>query len=149
MLFDNPDLNQVLAIENGGEAYAIEMFRNGSLSDLKAAGPIQISYNKQLNVQQDMIISEVLFSDRHGNCYFNLTKPVFEEFVRNKNYSFRIQHYTGQIFSHISESVNDVNPGDALITFSRTGHLKLLINLGSAKQLFRIKDDTKIILETA
>jgi S-adenosylmethionine hydrolase len=149
MLFDQPDFKQVFTVENEGETYAIEMFRNGRLNDLKAAGPIQVSYNKQLNIQQDMIISEVLFSDRHGNCYFNLTKPVFEEFVRNRSYKIRIQHYTGQVFSQINESVNDVNPGDALLTFSRSGHLKLLINLGSAKQLFRIKDDTKIILETA
>jgi S-adenosyl-L-methionine hydrolase (adenosine-forming) len=150
MLFDHPDLKNVYYADNHHEAQIIALFKNGQLDTLKPAGnSMVISYNKQLNIQGDFIICEVVYSDKHGNCYFNLTKERFEGFVNGKKYNFRIQHYTGQVFSEVGKSVNDVNPGDALLTFSRSGYLKLQINLGNAKQLFRIKDDTKIILETA
>jgi S-adenosylmethionine hydrolase len=150
MLFDNPDLGKVYAVENERETEVMELFAQGRLNELKPAGnSMLISYNKQLNVHSDFIVSEVIFTDRHGNCYFNLTKDMFDGFVKNRPYSLRIQHYSGQVFSRVSNSVNDVNPGDALLSFSRAGYLKLQINLGNAKQLFRIKDDTKIILETA
>jgi S-adenosylmethionine hydrolase len=150
MLFDQPDLSQVYQAETGSAADVIALWKRSGLSELKKAGnSLRISYNKQVNIQGNYLISEVLFSDRHGNCYFNLTKDVFDGFVKGKPFSFRIQHYTGQIFDRVGHSVTDVNPGEALITFSRNGFLKLQINLGNAKQLFRIKDDTKIILETA
>ncbi len=150
MLFDQPDFKQVYTASNEQEAEVIDLFLNGRLNELTAAGSkISISYNKQLNIQQDMIICEVLFSDKHGNCYFNLTRDLFEGFVKDRKYNMRIQHYTGQVFSQVGQSVHDVNPGDALISFSRSGYLKLQINLGNARQLFRIKDDTKIILEIA
>ncbi len=149
MLFDNPDLKQVYEADNGQETQVMELFLQGRLNELKSAGEsLSISYNKQVNINRDFIISEVLFWDQHGNCYFNLTRDLFEGFVKNKKYNIRIQHYIGQVFSQVSNSVNNVNPGDAVITFSRSGYMKLQINLGNAKQLFRIKDDTKIIIET-
>ena len=149
MLFSQPDFSRVYALPNGQECEAITLFREGRLQELQAAGQsLAISYNKQLNIGNDLMIAEVIFSDRHGNCYFNLTKPVFEDFVKDKKYSMKVQHYSGQVFSGISQSVNDVDPGEALVSFSRSGYLKLQINLGNARQLFRIKDDTKIILET-
>jgi len=150
MLFEQPDFKQVYSIPNNQETQAMQLFLEGRLNTLETAGSsMQISYNKQLNIHQDFILSEVLFSDKNGNCYFNLKRELFNEFVQGKKYNIRIQHYTGQVFSEISNSVNDVNPGDALLTFSHSGYLKLQINLGNAKQLFRIKDDTKIIIETA
>jgi S-adenosylmethionine hydrolase len=149
MLFEHPDFSRVYTLPNDRESEAIAMFREGRLNELLPVGSsLAISYNKQLNIGSDFILAEVIFSDRHGNCYFNLTRNLFDEFVKDKKYNIRIQHYSGQVFSRISQSVNDVDPGDALISFSRSGYLKLQINLGNARQLFRIKDDTKIILET-
>lgn len=150
MLFDQPDLHQVYVAETGATAEVIALWADGRIHELKKAGnSFRISYNRQVNVQGNFLICEVVFCDKHGNCYFNLKKDVFDDFVSGKAYHFRIQHYTGQIFDRISRSVSDVDPGEALLAFSNTGFLKLQINQGNARQLFRIKDDTKIILETS
>lgn len=148
MVFETFQKDKVYILPTGNEIEAIQAFQNNSLSDLPLAGNKQIiRYNKQMQISSNMLLTECLYIDGHGNCYFNITEDQFKEFVRDKSFQIRIQHYTGQVFKTIKTHINDVDPGDALFRFSSSAYLKLQINLGSAKQLFRIKDDTKIIIE--
>lgn len=148
MVFETFKKDEVYILPAGNEIEAILAFQNNNLSELPLAGNKQIMrYNKQMQISSDMLLTECLYTDGHGNCYFNITEEQFKEFVKGKPYQIRIQHYTGQVFKTIKNHINDVDPGDALFRFSSSGYIKLQINLGSAKQLFRIKDDTKIIIE--
>lgn len=148
MVFENHKASDVRLMPAGGQLEAIRAFRENRLNDLPLAGSRQIMrYARSAQIGSDMAIAECLFTDGHGNCYFNITRKQFTDFTAGKRYQIRIQHYTGQIFTRISDHVNDVDPGEALFRFSSSAYLKLQINLGNARQLFRIKDDTKIIIE--
>lgn len=104
-------------------------------------------YLKPLQTGGGLIQAECIFTDGTGNCYFAITEHQFKELTGDRPYSIRIQHYTGQRFNRIRNHISDVNPGEALFRFAKSGYLKLQINLGNASQLFRIRADTKIIIE--
>jgi S-adenosylmethionine hydrolase len=94
-----------------------------------------------------MATAECIYADRLGNCYFNIRKDQFEAFTGTRLFHIRIQHYLGVEFKKLVEIIRDANPGEAIFRFSKSGYLMLQIHQGNAKQLFRIKDDTKIIIE--
>lgn len=148
MVFPEYDPSQVRIIPYGEDVKAIKAFQDNQLHLLPPAGNRQlIRYVKTTQINGGMALAECLHSDGHGNCYFNIRREVFDKFVNGKAFNIRIQHYTGQVFRYIGEHISDAEPGEALFRFSKSGYLKLQINLGNARQLFRIKDDTKIIIE--
>lgn len=148
MVFEGHKPSDVRILPAGELVEAIQAFNENRLDSLPLAGSNQIvRYARSAQIGSDMAIAECLFTDGHGNCYFNINREQFMAFTAGKRYQIRIQHYTGQVFTTISDQVNDVDPGEALFRFSSSAYLKLQINLGNARQLFRIKDDTKIIIE--
>lgn len=148
MVFENYKPSDVRILPAGAQVEAIRAYRENRLDELPLAGSRQVvRYARSAQISSDMAIAECLFTDGHGNCYFNISRQQFMDFTAGKRYQIRIQHYTGQVFTSISEQVSDVDPGEALFRFSSSAYLKLQINLGNARQLFRIKDDTKIIIE--
>jgi S-adenosylmethionine hydrolase len=108
---------------------------------------IVLRYNRMPNSLPNILVAECVFIDKFGNCYFNIDKTNFYTFVGNQKFSIKIQHYTGLVFEEIVDSIIDVDPGDAAFSFGSNEHLKLQIHLGNAKQLFRIKEETKITIE--
>lgn len=108
---------------------------------------IVLRYNRMPNALPNILVAECVFIDKFGNCYFNVDQNSFNSFVGQQKFSIKIQHYTGLVFEEIVDSIIDVDPGDAAFSFGSNGHLKLQIHLGSAKQLFRIKEETKITIE--
>lgn len=148
MAFEAPDHRHMYRIPAGEEIKAIRAFSENGLHLLPPAGNNYVSMlNKTLQINGDIAVAECIFSDGHGNCYFNISETEFAEFTAKRNFAIRIQHYTGQIFKRIHRHISDVSPGEALFRFGSGGRLKLQINMGNARQLFRIKDDTKIIIE--
>ncbi|MCC6818300.1 MAG: SAM-dependent chlorinase/fluorinase [Bacteroidia bacterium] len=148
LLFDKIDTNSVYLIDSSLETQAALAFLENRLDKLPKAGQkLALRYPKQLNFTSNLLIGEVVFSDKHGNCYFNLKKNQFEEFVRNRQFQIKIQHFASPLADKISQSVYDVEQGYPVVRFSRSGYLKLQLNHGNAKKLFRIKEDTKIIIE--
>lgn len=148
MMFEQPDMGKVYAIERHREADAIRLFREKMLHTLPSAMPGLVKrYMKQPQVNGNYITTEFIYSDKHGNCYFDLRKDVFDAFAAGRKYRVRIQHYPSIEFDNLDRDVADVPPGDALFSFSSSGFLQLQMNMGNARQLFRIRDDTKIIIE--
>jgi S-adenosylmethionine hydrolase len=148
MVFPGFDRNKVKLIETGNEDIAISAFLKGELDQLDSGTHKTVMrLNRPLQINGNIAAAECIFTDAHGNCYFNISKKEFEEFTANKKFNIRIQHYSGHEFDKVSESINETDPGEALFRFSRRGYLKLQINMGNARQLFRIKDETKIIIE--
>lgn len=148
MVFESIDQDKTYILPWGQEKEAITAFIEKRLHTLPKAGEKRIMrLNKTAQISQDIATAECIYTDGHGNCYFNINEDQFQGFLKGRNFSIRIQHYTGHSFRNIGRHITDAGPGEALFKFSRSGYLKLQINQGNAKQLFRIKDDTKIIIE--
>lgn len=148
MLFQDIDYNRVWLTEDGNEIdYTIKLLKGEIKQPMPAGNKLVIRYARLANISNDTIVAECIFTDGHGNCYFNLSENELKQFLNGRNFSIRIQHYTGHYFREIGRTLSDSDPGEALFRFSKEGFLKLQINLGSAKQLFRIKEETKIIID--
>jgi S-adenosylmethionine hydrolase len=148
MVLETLNQDEVYMVPSSGYLNCIEAFKKNKMNGLpKAGAQLKLSYNKSVQINGDIAFAECIFIDALGNCYFNLTEKQFNEFIGNSDFKIRMQHYLGQSFNRIGKHITDVIPGSAIITFSRNGYLCLQINMGNAKQLFRIKDDTKIIIE--
>jgi S-adenosylmethionine hydrolase len=137
VLFNQSKLEQVLA----------QWMNNKTIEHDLPLDQLEIRYNKKPQFNEQICIAECAFIDGNGNCYFNIKRDELNDFLKQRPFSIKIQHYNGQLFTKIHKQVNDVVSGDALFRFDHLGHLLFQVNQGSAKQLFRIKDDTKIIIE--
>lgn len=130
------------------EHKAAALYLSNGISQLSKAGDkMEIRYSRQANINGDVATAFCIHSDRHGNCYFNLKREQFEQFANDRKFIIRIQYIPGVEFKNLSGSIRDAQQGEAIFKFSKSGFLKLQINQGNARQLFRIKDDTKIIIE--
>lgn len=148
MVFDSFDHEAVLIFPNSDLMSCISAIKNKKTSHMAlASNNLALSYNKIPQVNEHMAVAECLYIDGLGNCYFNLTEQQFNDYVGHGNFKIKIQHYLGHSFNRIGSHISDVSPGSAMFSFNRSGYLCLQINMGNAKQLFRIKNDSKIIIE--
>lgn len=148
MIKDNPDVNNTYIIHEDSEKDAVQLFLNDQISSLQKAGNLlQFRYLRHPNFNTNLIVADCIFIDKHGNCFFNLTAQQFMTQVGNRGFQIKIQHYPGETFKHIGQSITDATPGEAIFRFSKSGYLKLQINLGNAQRLFRIKEETKVIID--
>ncbi len=148
MLLQDIDYKQVAVFDQSNlDSILKQWLKQASIQTQHPIDTLDIRYNKQPQFNDQICIAECCFIDGNGNCYFNLNADAFNHFTQQRAFSIKIQHYNGQVFSKIHKHVNDVVSGDALFRFDHLGHLMFQVNQGSAKQLFRIKDDTKIIIE--
>lgn len=149
MLFEKFDPSRAYLIDSRNETDAARLYLENKLDRLEKAGQrLHIRSLKKVQFTSNIAVAEMVYFDKHGNCYFNITKDQFSEFVGDKKFQIKVQHQVNFFFDEIKESVNDVEPGLSLLRFSNSGYLKLQINMGDAKKLFRVKEDTKIIIET-
>ncbi|MFM7022124.1 MAG: S-adenosyl-l-methionine hydroxide adenosyltransferase family protein [Flavobacteriales bacterium] len=100
------------------------------------------------NIQERMIfraISEgniikgmVTYIDTYGNVITNISKQLFSEFGKGRNFGiiFRRADYT---IDEISDSYNLVPEGEKLALFSDSDFLEISINKGNASNLFGLK----------
>lgn len=148
MLFDDIRYEEVRMVDKGTEiTAAVNILKGNKNMYPPASSSLVLRYNKQATVTENMIVAECIHTDKHGNCYFNLNVETFGNFLRQRPFSIRIQHYTGHLFTEVGRSLQDADEGEAIFRFSSSGFLKLQINMGNARQLFRIKEETKIIIE--
>lgn len=148
MVFETLNQDEVYILPTADWLKCIEAFKKKKLNSFEKAGIyLSMSYNKSAQINDQMVVADCLFVDGLGNCYFNFNETQFNEVFGQGHFKIRIQHYLGQSFTRIGKHISDVSPGAAVFTFNRNGYLCLQINMGNAKQLFRIKDDTKIIIE--
>jgi len=113
-------------------------------SQLKRAENVVMLTQKKAMEHDHMIVCERIYTDPHGNCYFNLNRTQFEQKFEQGKFSAKIQFVRDVHFYEIHNNYNSVGQGLALLMFSKKGYLKLAINQGNASQLFRIKENTVI-----
>lgn len=147
LLFEIKKDDQVYGVQNDDLIEAIRSLLENKTKHLTKVNDYILKTQKKPMVHENMIVCERIFTDKLGNCYFNLSKEVFEDFFEPGRFNAKIQFVRDTNFYKISRQYNDVNPGDSLLMFSKIGFLKLAINQGSAAQLFRIKENTQIIIQ--
>ncbi|MBX2907022.1 MAG: SAM-dependent chlorinase/fluorinase [Taibaiella sp.] len=93
---------------------------------------------------------EVLYIDYFGNVVTNITRPVFDKpgAVRR----FRLLFMKVYELTSLSQSYNEVAPGESLCRFNRHGYMEICVNQGSAASLFGLRmgsrhNEIKIVLE--
>jgi len=82
----------------------------------------------------NVIKGNVLYIDRYENIITNITHTLFKKCTAGKKYSINFRSSNYEI-NKISQSYNDVDPGEKLALFSTTGFLEIAINQGKAASL--------------
>lgn len=147
LIFQEIDLHHLWAANHIPLDDILGFIKNDNLDKLTPNPHYVIKYPKKANNTGDSLIGERIFSDELGNVYFNVQKSEVDQFLNNSQFRLKIQHVPNVLFYEIKESVHQVEEGVAVFTFNKTGYLKLSINQGNAMKLFRLKDDTKLMIE--
>lgn len=145
LIFEINDLNNIYTLNNNNEIEAFEAILNQK--NLISSGAIVLKNLKKPVIEAQRIICERIYTNKLGNCYFNLQQNEFEQIFKQHPFTARIQFVPSITFNKLSGNIKNEEQGSALLSFSKTGYLKLAIKNGSAAQLFRIKEDTKIIID--
>lgn len=147
LVFDIKKNEVVYVVKKEEIINAMRLILDSKTDKLLKTESYQKKIQKQPMINENMIVCERIFTDKLGNCYFNLTKSVFDSAFEYNRFIAKIQYVRDTSFYKICEHYNDVDPGDSLLKFSKAGFLKLAINQGSASQLFRIKENSQIIIQ--
>ncbi len=145
LIFEINDLSNLYSLNSNDELEAFKAIINGE--KISASGTIILRNSKKPEIQENRIICERIFTDKLGNCYFNLLKSEFDSVFKPNQFGARIQYINITAIGKISSKITDEEQGKASLSFSKSGFLKLAINNGNAAQLFRIKEDSKIIID--
>jgi len=145
LMFDINDLSNLYSFNNNNQIQAIQAILNQDT--IPKSGAIILKSLKKPMIDEKRIICERIYTNKLGNCYFNLQKEEFEAVFGNFSFNARIQFVPSVNFSKINLNIFEQDQGGATLTFSKKGFLKLAIYNGNAAQLFRIKEDTKLIID--
>ena len=147
LIFENPDYNNVHYVDENNIQLALQCVNKNDLSELPKTKNFVFISRKKLTINPDFIRSQVIHINHHGNCYFDLTKETIDNFIGNQAFEVKVQHYTGLICTKIANNISEIAEGMPGVLFSKAGYLKLIINMGDARKLLRIKEDTNLIIE--
>ncbi len=103
-------------------------------------------------VEADMLKGTIIYIDTYGNVIANITRDLFEQVRRNRNFTiyFRREDYE---ITEISQTYGDVPEGEKVGLFNASGHLEIAINRGvegsggGASSLFGLKLNDTIRIE--
>lgn len=97
-------------------------------------------------ISDDQIKGKVIYVDRYGNAFANITENLFKSTINNRKFviTFRSPSYR---ITQISRSYQDVHEGEMLALFSSSGYLEIALNRGDASSLLGLKLDTSVLIE--
>lgn len=147
LIFPSVNKENLRVVESDSIDKAYLAIKNNNFDSLNRASQFVQYLPKQLFERGDYLISECIHIDMHGNCYFNLDKETFYRFVGSNSYNIKIQHYANNLVGVIYNNIQEINEGEAGVCFIESGYIKLVVNMGNAQKLFRIKENTQLIIE--
>lgn len=89
-----------------------------------------------------IISGKVVYIDRYENVMTNIGERHFREYQKNRKFS--ITFNTFDEITKISQSYNDVAPGEMLALFGSNQLLEIAVNQGNASSLLGLYQDTRI-----
>ena len=147
LLFPTINKEKLWKVNSESIAQAYQAILDNKVNELLQASDFVQYLPKQSFERGNYLITECIHIDLHGNCYYNLDKDTFDRFIDQHSFVVKVQHYSSIITQSVSKSINDIPQGNAGICFIESGYIKLLVNMGSAQKLFRIKENTQLIIE--
>jgi len=125
---------------------ACHLAAGGSIEEL---GDITSSLTEKFLFQpvtsESMIQGKVIYIDRYGNVFTNISKELFLNIGGKRDFNLIVKRSSNSI-KQIREAYDDVHEGEMLALFASNGYLQIAINRGSANTLLGIKiDDTVMI----
>jgi len=97
-------------------------------------------------ISDDQIKGKVIYVDRYGNAFANITEHLFTSTIKNRKFAITFRSPTYRI-TQISKSYQDVHEGEMLALFSTSDFLEIAINRGDASSLLGLKLDTSVLIE--
>ena len=96
-------------------------------------------------MEENTIVGSVIYLDSFGNAVTNITKAIFENFGRNREFTI-ITKVSGYNIQSIRKNYHDVSDGERLAIFGANGYLEIAMNIGIANKLMglKINDNVKI-----
>lgn len=96
-------------------------------------------------LEGNTIVGSVIYLDSFGNAVTNITKSIFDNFGRNREFTI-ITKVSGYNIKTIRKNYHEVNGGERLAIFGANGFLEIAMNIGVAGKLMgmKINDNVKI-----
>ncbi len=113
----------------------------------KIGPPVEITQRISLQpvVGPDYIRGEIIHIDRYGNVISNITKALFDKVGRGRRCKVYFHRYDPIL--RISQSYQDVEPGEQVCLFNSSNLLEIGINMGNAAQLYALSKDSTIQID--
>jgi len=159
LLFDDPpDLIVELDIRKEGDSFTFperDVFVKAACHVIQGLNPEDLGRRKssvvtrmafQPVISNNLIRGKVIFVDRYGNAYVNITEKLFRSLTANRKFVITFRSSSYQITS-ISRSYRDEHEGEMLALFSTSGYLEIAINRGDAGNLLGLRPDTSVVVE--
>lgn len=87
----------------------------------------------------------ILYVDRFGNAYSNISKQQFDDFTKGRSYSIKLGLHSA--IKSISENFSNVNDGDAIAFFTEHDYLVVAIKKGNVERLLNFRKYKPLIIE--
>ncbi len=120
--------------------------KGGKLADI--GDPVDTVVDRTLVqpvVEKDSLRGSVVFVDSFGNVISNISKELFNNVQRGRNFSLYFRR--NETIDHMSWHYNDVPEGEKLCLFGISDHLEIAINKGNASGLLGLNKGDIIRLE--
>ncbi len=120
-------------------AKIIEIISTGK--PIEESGSIAKNINKKISIKPvisgNTIRATVLFIDKFGNAILNITKEMFYQLKKDRN--FELKYSPKNFITKISNKYSDVPYGDELCLFNTAGYLEIAVNLQSAAEVLGLE----------
>jgi len=115
--------------------------------DIFKLGKEKKSLLKQLPVlpaiEESLIIGKVIYIDSFYNVITNVSKDLFEQVRKNRNFNIYVQSKSNRI-KKINKKYNETSIGELLAIFNFSGYLEIAIRNGKAAQLFNLTTNSSV-----
>lgn len=148
LLFSNPpeDVYEVVFNQKGSfasiESYItiVEKLNKGlALSDI---GQKVNDYDERIalraTIDESIISGSIIYFDSFQNAITNISKSLFERIGQNRQFNIFVQSNHNKI-SMLSDTYNEVEPGELLALFNSANLLEIAIRNGYAAELLSLK----------
>jgi S-adenosylmethionine hydrolase len=149
ILEENPEMIIGLPVNKKTERNTINcaITMGKAIQQITEGKPLQSIGNPDVHFEQkkplrpaqgeNWIEGQIIFIDNFENVIVNITRELFEEQRKGRNY--KIAFKANDYIDRISESYADVPEGTKLALFNSAGYLEIALNKGNAAGLFGLK----------
>ncbi|MFA6923005.1 MAG: SAM-dependent chlorinase/fluorinase [Bacteroidales bacterium] len=103
--------------------------------------------NMQPLTDKNVLIGSIIYIDSYGNAITNITRNLFNEVGKGRQYKIIFKREGYYDIDKISKNYHDIETGDRLALFNSSDYLEIAINEGNASSLIDLKYNETIRVE--